>query len=66
MWEKIKHIFAMWIWKNNDFTGCVDQIEEVIEDIRDGYADIMHLKWRFKRTDPNATYDIIVRKAEKP
>lgn len=62
MWERIKHKFAKWIWRNNSWTRAVDDIEKAVKDIHNGSTDLVALNWKFTFIDPDNIYSIVIKK----
>ena len=45
--DRIKHKFAMWIWRNNESTKAVNEIENAVNELREGKTKECVLKWSF-------------------
>ena len=64
MWKKLKHRFAKWIWKDNDWTKAVDGIEQAAKDVNSGRYETSMMKWQFKFLPEPNKFTITVRLSE--
>jgi len=48
IFNKLKYKFAKWIWKDNDWTKAVDDVEKAISELRGGEVKEIILNWQFK------------------
>lgn len=64
IWKNIKHKLAKWIWRNNQWTKAVDDIEKAAKQIQSGEAEIVVLHWAFRFLPPPNTFEIEVKKGE--
>ena len=49
---KIRHRIGKWIWKENEWTKAVDEIESAVDQIRRKGRDECMIRWHFKFLAP--------------
>jgi hypothetical protein len=43
----IRHRIGKWLWKGNEWTRAVDDVERAIKELREGKKNVVWLVWRF-------------------
>lgn len=59
---KIRHKIGKWIWKQNDWTKAVEEIEKAAKGLRDGsVGNAVKLHWQFNFLEPPNKFTITIR-----
>ena len=60
--DKLKHKFAKWIWRKNQWTQAVDDVENAIKELRGGKVKEIKIKWHFAfmKTPPSNKFTVRV------
>lgn len=63
--DRIKHILAKWLWRNNAWTKAVDEVEDAVDRLRKGEVDEVHLYWYFSFLRPPNRFSVSIRLENK-
>ncbi len=63
LWKKLRHKFAMWIWRDDDWTKLIDNIECAVKEIRDEKfptKHIIYVHFKFMEIPPSSKFKIVI------